>query len=44
MMSRLRKALESGEFAVTAELAPPKGTIFPTHCNVQSYSVTGLMP
>ncbi|HQA60513.1 MAG: methylenetetrahydrofolate reductase [Tepidanaerobacteraceae bacterium] len=28
MMSRLRKALESGEFAVTAELAPPKGTDF----------------
>jgi len=27
-MSRLQKALESGEFAVTAELAPPKGTDF----------------
>lgn len=27
-MSLLQKALESGEFAVTAELAPPKGTDF----------------
>ena len=25
-MSKLQEALERGEFAVTAEMAPPKGT------------------
>ena len=25
-MSKLREAFEKGEFAITAEMAPPKGT------------------
>ena len=27
-MSKLREAFEKGEFAITAEMAPPKGLIY----------------
>ena len=42
-MSKLREAFEKGEFAITAEMAPPKGTdliTFSRMCKISNWKST----